>query len=1009
MKSSKIGNEKNRKLSNHMITLHQRLYQALNLGIKNHDKEGKKWQCTDIEIQRLAVRSISAFVASLSPDILRIPIIESSVADILVALEGILQSRNEILLSMATTVTVKLVDILGSSMLLYGVSELVQSLSSLLSFHQSLVAISCANVLRRIISKLNPRRFKNHNEVWEIVVEKRNIDCIICNLHDFVFGDQTIEYFQEMASLLKTIIWQWCPSRYDVWSNAKLIKALGVACGNPNSNVKVAVLQLYYALALCGYGAITLLEKGESFLSVIVDCMGSSQPLAVRVEAFKIAEFLMKSEQGCLRITKLYCEPIVRAIITAMDECSYSGKVSSDQGILLMEACRLALITRWAGDHHTYLWKFGVDSSLLGLLDNNFCKNKLSTSFLSSREEIDIAKEVLDSNSNGALTPYIWDVLGWLATHCTEDYNPKKEGKLNCFNVLIACACLVFKDSIHTGRQVCQNDVSYTSVYEPASRAVLLLIFSPCEYFATQARHILSKLLISSTDHLKFLLNFLKSTSQDTFSVLDNLKTVTNLIHLVCYLGLPEYQSLVTRNEGIKILSTFISWCLKNRVELRRSRVAPHLRDIYGERTCCWVEREDWEGTDILLFYGLWGLAELISNSIRNSEEVSDQLTVGTSFKGSEIQVLVDELQKIFDKSFSSGCRWYSAYILSFFGIYGFPDRIGHRLGKALHEKEHADILLRLSNGESVSVHGVILIMRCPSMLPSGAVSLDSTNFRREVRLSSRVDSKTLAKLLEFAYLGFAHVGKDLVKQLKILAKACNFNFLSRILCRKRPNWGAIIPSYDFTPALGSAGHLFSDVIVEAKAKTEMKFSCSTCPQSMPHMHVHKIILWLSCDYLRALFQSGMQESQSQIIKVPLSWEALEKLVTWFYSDQLPKPSSGCLWDNMDRKQQILQLLPYVEICWLAEFWFLENVREDALEVVVSFLNSSRHLCMEIIQIAAELSQWEIVDVAATYMAPMYPQMRDSGDLESLSHELVDLVRVAYVRLTQEGTSNHTN
>ncbi|KAI3883465.1 hypothetical protein MKW92_005551 [Papaver armeniacum] len=927
MKSSKIGVEKNRKLSNHMVTLHQRLYQALNLGIKNYDKEGKKWQCTDIEIQRLAVRSISAFVASLSPDILRIPIIESAIADILVALEGILQSRNEILLGMATTVTVKLVDILGSSMLLYGVSELVRSLSSLLSFHQSSVAISCANVLRRIISKLNPRRFKNHNEVWEIV----------------------------MASLLKTIIWQWCPSRYDVWSNAKLLKALEVACGNPNSNVKVAVLQLYFALALCGYGAITLLEKVESFLSVIVDCMGSSQPLSVRVEAFKIAQFLMKSEQGCLRITKLYCEPIMKAIITAMDVCSYSGKVSSDQGILLMEACRLALITRWAGDHHSYLWKFGVDSSLLGLLDNNFCKNKKSTSFL---------------------------------------LQPKKEGKLNCFNVLISCACLVFKDSIHTGRQVCQNDVSYTSVYEPASRAVLLLIFSPCEYFATQARHILSKLLISSTDHLKFLLNFLKSTSQDEFSVLDNLKTVTNLIHLVCYLGLPEYQSLVTRNEGLKILSTFISWCLKNRVEIRRSRVAPHLRDIYFERTCCWVEREDWEGTDILLFYGLWGLAELISNSIRNSEEISDQLTVGTSFKGSEIQVLVDELQKIFDKSFSSGCRWYSAYILSFFGIYGFPDRIGHRLGKALHEKEHADILLRLSNGESLSVHGVILIMRCPVCCQSAYL---------------RVDSKTLAKLLEFAYLGFAHVGKDLVKQLKILAKACNFNFLSRILCRKRPNWGAIIPSYDFTPALGSAGHLFSDVIVEAKAKTEMNFSCSTCPQSMPHMHVHKIILWLSCDYLRALFQSGMQESQSQIIKVPLSWEALEKLVTWFYSDQLPKPSSGCLWDNMDKKQQILQLLPYVEICWLAEFWFLENVREEALEVVVSFLNSSRHLCMEIIQIAAELSQWEIVDVAATYMAPMYPQMRDSGDLESLSHELVDLVRVAYVRLTQEGTSNRTD
>ncbi|MCL7043241.1 hypothetical protein MKW94_000902, partial [Papaver nudicaule] len=50
------------------------------------------------------------------------------------------------------------------------------------------------------------------------------------------------------------------------------------------------------------------------------------------------------------------------------------------------------------------------------------------------------------------------------------------------------------------------------------------------------------------------------------------------------------------------------------------------------------------------------------------------------------------------------------------------------------------------------------------------------------------------------------------------------------------------------------------DVIVEAKVKTEMNFSCTVCSLSMPHMHVHKIVLWLSCDYLRALFQSGMQE-----------------------------------------------------------------------------------------------------------------------------------------------------
>ncbi|OVA04620.1 BTB/POZ-like [Macleaya cordata] len=1012
MKSSKNGSEKNRKLGNHMVTLHQRLYQALNLGLKFHDKEGKKWQCTDIEIQRLAVRSISAFVGSISPDILKHQIVENSIADILVALEGILQSRNEAVLGLATNVTVKLVGILGSSVLLYSVSELVHSLSSLLSFHQSSIAVSCAISLNHILSKLKPRRFKKHNEVWEILVERKTVDCITCNLHDFVFGSKTLEYFQEMASLLKTIMWQWPPSRYPVWSNAKLLEALRVACGKTDSNVEVAVLQLYSALALCGNGAMKLLENGESLLPTIVHCMGSSQPHSVRVEAFKLAQHLMRSEQGCLTVTKMFCEPIVKATINAMDEWSLSGKVASDQVPLLVEACRLALITRWAGDHHTYFWKFGVGRALLGLLHNNFCKSKPSESFLESRELIAIACEALDSNYNVALRPYIWDVLGWLATYCREDFNPKKEGKFNCLNVLIACACLVFKDSIHKGRQVLHNDVSYKSMYEPASRAVLLMIYSPCEYISSQARHILSKLLTPSTDYLEYLLDFVKSAARDTFCVLDNLRTITHLIHLACYLGLPEYRSFVIQSEAIRTLSTFVESCLSNYVQIQRSKVAPHLHNTSDERTCCWLERDDWEGSDILLFFSLWSLAELIrpSSSVKNHDDlISDQVVDGIALEGSEVQVLVDRLQEISGKTFSSGCRWYAAYILSYFGVYGFPSRLGKRIGKALQEKEHADVLLKLSDGESLSVHGVVLITRCPCMLPTGEFPPYGEKFRREVRLSSRVDSKTLTKLLEFAYLGFVHVGEDLVKQLKILAKACNFKRLSRILCRKRPKWGTIIPYNDFTPALGSAGHHFSDVILEAKVTTGMNFSCSVCSLSISHMHVHKIILLLSCEYLRALFQSGMQESKSQTIKVPVSWDALAKLVNWFYSDELPKPSSGCLWDNMDVKQQLHELHPYVELCWLAEFWFLEDIREDAFKVVVSCLNSSRHLCMEIIRIAADFSQWEIVDVASNLMAPMYPHMRDSGDLESLNDELVDMVRVAYVRLTQKGSSSHTD
>lgn len=50
------------------------------------------------------------------------------------------------------------------------------------------------------------------------------------------------------------------------------------------------------------------------------------------------------------------------------------------------------------------------------------------------------------------------------------------------------------------------------------------------------------------------------------------------------------------------------------------------------------------------------------------------------------------------------------------------------------------------------------------------------------------------------------------------------------------------------------------DIILEAKEIQVVHWACSFCSRAVPHMHCHKVILCSSCDYLRALFQSGMQE-----------------------------------------------------------------------------------------------------------------------------------------------------
>lgn len=151
-------------------------------------------------------------------------------------------------------------------------------------------------------------------------------------------------------------------------------------------------------------------------------------------------------------------------------------------------------------------------------------------------------------------------------------------------------------------------------------------------------------------------------------------------------------------------------------------------------------------------------------------------------------------------------------------------------------------------------------------------------------------------------------------------------------------------------------------------------------------------------------FSSNYVCSHSRTIKVPICWEAMVKLVVWFYSDKLPNPPSGCLWENMNTEQKLHELLPYVELCWLAEIWFLEDVREACSNMIVSCLDSARQLSIKIIQLATDFSLWNLAEVAATYIAPSYRQLCDSGDLEELDEGLVDMIRAASVELSQEGS-----
>lgn len=67
--------------------------------------------------------------------------------------------------------------------------------------------------------------------------------------------------------------------------------------------------------------------------------------------------------------------------------------------------------------------------------------------------------------------------------------------------------------------------------------------------------------------------------------------------------------------------------------------------------------------------------------------------------------------------------------------------------------------------------------------------------------------------------------------------------------------------------------HGFRDLIFEASSTMPLvKWKCNSCSSLVPHLHVHKVIVESSCDYLRALFQSGMRERYPYIYFVGISF-----------------------------------------------------------------------------------------------------------------------------------------
>lgn len=173
---------------------------------------------------------------------------QESISDILIALEGILQSKNVSVLIQATDVSLKLVSSVGNLARQYPVLEIVTCLASQLSASQITIAVSSASTLNCILNTLATARSSIHAEIWEALEKTDAVTSVIGALQNYSPDVHPLNYLMEMMSLLRIILWIWPSSRYHVWSNCNLMGKLAQYCVASEMDVAVRVLKLYAAL-----------------------------------------------------------------------------------------------------------------------------------------------------------------------------------------------------------------------------------------------------------------------------------------------------------------------------------------------------------------------------------------------------------------------------------------------------------------------------------------------------------------------------------------------------------------------------------------------------------------------------------------------------------------------------------------------------------------------------------------------------------------------------------------
>jgi hypothetical protein len=378
-------------------------------------------------------------------------------------------------------------------------------------------------------------------------------------------------------------------------------------------------------------------------------------------------------------------------------------------------------------------------------------------------------------------------------------------------------------------------------------KAVLLWISSASPAAASCARSCLEDALVTyGLDWLPSLVTTLTLAGSKTIKI-EHVQTMTNLLAVACVSWLDSCQEQLMRLKATEVVLEILKERIDDVDQKTTEKLSLMNASVHpvGVKACC-LDGQTWEGQDAVLFCALWAYSRLLQSS-EWAKEVRETLTVhmldNLAWDDIDKGEIVHMLWTVAgDKQKSAGVRWFGAWCLTSFGIYGSPTVVGDDMKRAMGASSSADLVFILGDGSRLFAHEVILIGRCKSLLPATIQSqlyassdashressgqnngnmvrrhLDGDTFQGsdclgrlgvvEVQVSPRVTRSSLEALLKFVYTGVVYISLQLMAEVKLLAKRCHLEPLMSLLQGRSPAWGQPPPAYDLCLTLQSEGY----------------------------------------------------------------------------------------------------------------------------------------------------------------------------------------------------------